>query len=396
MPSDADQDALWEQLRYFSSSNQDERAAEVCRELLSQDPENDYLHYKLSESLRGIGQLDEAEKHIQIALKYRPDNSGYHAEYGAMLMLAGKNGRADDQVRKAIHLDPENLWAWSLLGHLCVSFEDFVQARHCVERLRQSDGYQELADRLEASIYSRDETRTAVPFEQRKAAYERMLANNPEDDSAHFGLGALYFDDKKDWDQAEKHFRKAIELDPEDKGYQKTLIRVLRRKDPVLKLLWLPFAPIRWLINLVNWTWEKKWPLIFMIFLFKYVIVAGLFLALIFFVFFWPIAKAYEYLRLADFHKKAGMLRLYSGPMARLHQSPFALRMGLFCAFILFFWLALAAMFYFEATSTIVAVVVPSFFVLGFLAVVGFGWGSLITSSVRKASRKRKNQKLQS
>lgn len=68
--------------------------------------------------------------------------------------------------------------------------------------------------------------RSEIAFEKAVEAYEKWLKSNPKDDNAHFYLGRTYSKLLKDED-AEKHFKEAVELKPDDTEYQTELGGVL-------------------------------------------------------------------------------------------------------------------------------------------------------------------------
>lgn len=82
----------------------------------------------------------------------------------------------------------------------------------------------------------------------------------------------------------------------------------------------------------------KKWPLILTIPTAKIWLSVGACSFCIFGVFFWPLAKAYELITLADIHKKMGKLSIYSSPLARLHKLPFKVRFSIFVIIMIVFW----------------------------------------------------------
>ena len=308
----------------------------------------------------------------------------------------GRAGSADDYIRKAISLNPMSASSWATLGHLCVHYEDTRQALMCADKINElSPGDSRAVAIRTKALANAPGAQKMRPAEQIRS-YENILRQNPEDDDALSDIGLVHYNETKDYKKAEEYFRESLRIDPSNKHYQKLLIMALRKRDPVLRLLWLPFTPVMWILNLIEWTWEKKWPLIFMIFLFKYFVVIGVAMALMFFCVFWPVAKVYEYLTIADVHKKMGRLAFYSGPMAKVHKAAFGVRFGLFLLIVATFWTCV----YFLYTSEVTGEASRNSFAVivgfGVVAFFLFGWGAWIWEGIRKRQRARKNKKLNS
>ncbi len=63
--------------RAYYNSGQHSRAAGSFRELLEIDPSAAYGHYGLGQSLKQLGQKDEARLHLRLAVALAPDSSLY-------------------------------------------------------------------------------------------------------------------------------------------------------------------------------------------------------------------------------------------------------------------------------------------------------------------------------
>ena len=65
--------------RAYYNSGQHDRAAETFRELLEIDPTAAYGHFGLGQSLKQLGQRDEARTHLRLAVAMAPDSSLYRS-----------------------------------------------------------------------------------------------------------------------------------------------------------------------------------------------------------------------------------------------------------------------------------------------------------------------------
>lgn len=73
--------------RAFYNSGEHERAADSFRQLIEIDPSSAYGHFGLGQSLKQVGQPDEARVHLRLALALAPDSSLYR---NALARLPGK------------------------------------------------------------------------------------------------------------------------------------------------------------------------------------------------------------------------------------------------------------------------------------------------------------------
>jgi tetratricopeptide (TPR) repeat protein len=63
--------------RAYYNSGQHERAAAAFSELLEIDPSGPYAHFGLGQSLKQLGQRDEARVHLRLAVAMAPDSALY-------------------------------------------------------------------------------------------------------------------------------------------------------------------------------------------------------------------------------------------------------------------------------------------------------------------------------
>lgn len=73
---------------------------------------------------------------------------------------------------------------------------------------------------------ARSKPRSQKSFEKAAEAYKKWIAANPNDDVAHYNLARTYNKLNKD-EEAEKEFRQAVKLKPEDSEYQTELGSIL-------------------------------------------------------------------------------------------------------------------------------------------------------------------------
>ncbi len=387
---------LFNQLQAFLSSSQWERVLEVGGRMLTIDPDQAWLHVVMGDAHRNAGSLADAEKHYRRAMALDPDDADPHAGMSQVELKRNRAGLADDHIHRALKIDPDNDFHWIIKAILAIHHGHHQEAESAALKALEIN-----PDNLHAKRFLID-ARAELPGsdklspQQQLDAYEDILAEDPENDSVISDIGVIYFNEFKDYQKAEEKFRQALRIDPSDKSYQKLLVQSLRKRDPVLRLLWIPFKPVEWMSSVLDWTWKKKWPLIFMIFLFKYVVISLVLSALIFFILCWPVSKVYEYLTIADIHRKAGQLRIYSGPMARIHKSPFALRFGAFLVVVTSFWTAVVLALRHEELGPVIG----KYFaiVLGVCVVLFYilSWALTARDAYRKRAHARRSKRLKS
>ncbi len=76
------------------------------------------------------------------------------------------------------------------------------------------------------TVDSKGKTRSQKAFEKAVDAYKKWIAANPNDDVAHYNLARTYNKLNKD-EEAEKEFRQAVKLKPDDSEYQTELGSIL-------------------------------------------------------------------------------------------------------------------------------------------------------------------------
>jgi tetratricopeptide (TPR) repeat protein len=129
---------------------------------------------------------------------------------GDRLMDENQTDLAVQAYQQAIKLNPDLAEAHFKLGI----------AYGLVEMQMELDG--RAADTLDA----KGRTRSEKAFLKAVEAYKKWLDANPNDDTAHYNLGRTYNKLNKD-EEAEKEFREAVKLKPEDTEYQTELGNIL-------------------------------------------------------------------------------------------------------------------------------------------------------------------------
>lgn len=70
--------------RAYYNSGQHDRAADSFRHLLDIDPSAHYGHFGLGQSLKKLGQVDQARVHLRLAVALAPDSALYRSALARM------------------------------------------------------------------------------------------------------------------------------------------------------------------------------------------------------------------------------------------------------------------------------------------------------------------------
>jgi len=101
--------------RQNNSTDKSEAMKEFEQEL-QLDPSNGNAAYEMAQIHRDAGELEEAQKFFELALKHYPDFEEAHLGIGATLIAEHKPAEALPHLRKAITLNPQNEVSWYRLG----------------------------------------------------------------------------------------------------------------------------------------------------------------------------------------------------------------------------------------------------------------------------------------
>ncbi len=387
-------DALYNQWLNFSSSGQWDRARGVLGKLLTRDPDAAWLHTQMGHTLYQLGEYKDAEVHFKRSIVLDPDEAEPFQGLTYLYLAMNRAGVAEDHCRKALQLDPDDIDNWILMVHLCVHFEDLLQARQCLARAEAIAPRDTRLIALRTEVGAIEKGAAKLTPKQQIEGYEKILRQQPENESAHYNIGRLKLYETKDYQGAEASFRRALAIDPADKSNQKALIAALRKRDPVLKVLWSPFNFGMGIMTLYAKLWDMKWPIIFLIFTWEPLLIGGVALWLVFYVLFWPMAKAYEALTLVEVNKKMGRITIYRGPMARLHRLPFAARIGIFAAIFAAFWGTISFLYFKGGHQDKILNWTASIVVGGVILLIVFGLVLWLRDEIRNIGRRKKNAQI--
>lgn len=135
-------------------------AAEAAKEFeqeLQQEPSNANAAYELAELHRNAGELDDAQKFFEMALKYYPNFEEAHLGLASVLMFEQKPELALPHIQKAIALNAENEVSWYRLVQVERALGNVREQQKALaefQRLRSHEASQQAAVR---ELFSPDE-----------------------------------------------------------------------------------------------------------------------------------------------------------------------------------------------------------------------------------------------
>jgi len=165
-----------------------------------------------------------AEAVLAKLVRAEPRNGEYQRQLGHALHLQGKRPAAVARFRQAVALDPANVAAWVDLSGLLAEGHDDAEAEALLDRALQANpGHPRL---LEARAMA---LRRAGDFDQCEAFLTDLLAQTPDAGWLHFQLGGVIGENDGERDRANRHLRRAVELEPGNLNFTVGLIESLER-----------------------------------------------------------------------------------------------------------------------------------------------------------------------
>ena len=174
---------------------------------IKQTPDNWVL---LGSVLDRLGRNDEAEECLRKALKVDPRYEEAHYNLGCIYRLKGKLGLAEKHLKRAIEIDPKYALAYAELGQLLSGQKD--RTKEAASLLRRAVNY-DPNDRW-SRAYLANALWTLRKLKAADEQYRRLIVLWPDDSLPYWCYGGFLAHESKDSSTAERHLRKAIEIDP--------------------------------------------------------------------------------------------------------------------------------------------------------------------------------------
>lgn len=151
---------------------------------LDQNPEDEDALFSLAGMLAELGERDEAIRHLEAAVRIRPDFALALSDLGRLHFLNGDVGTALSLFDRAIAASPELPQAHHNLGTVLLAQRKAEKAeRHFRQALREWPDFAEAHYGLGETLAARGESPTALEH------FRRAVSARPDFAPAHFRLG---------------------------------------------------------------------------------------------------------------------------------------------------------------------------------------------------------------
>jgi Flp pilus assembly protein TadD len=172
--------------------------------------DNNYgAHIGLGVALREKGQIDEAIRHFQEAVRLQPAYADAHNNLGVALGETGQIDEAIRQYQEAIRLQPDNADAHNNLGVALArkgQMDEAISQFQEATRLKSDDA--EAHNNLGNALLNKGSVDEAI------SQFQKALRLKPDYAEAHFNLGNA-LSRKGQMDEAIRQFQEALRLKPD-------------------------------------------------------------------------------------------------------------------------------------------------------------------------------------
>ncbi len=160
-----------------------------------------------------LGLYDKAIPAAQRVTRLCPDNAEGYEMLGDALLETGRPDKALPQYDKAVRLDPECLSALGGKGYCLVLLERYKEALACYEEVtREVDDDYEYWNCMGVALHNLQRDDEALE------CYQKALELYPEYVLAIGNMADVYWK-RKEYERAEKLYREAYDLDPENRRH---------------------------------------------------------------------------------------------------------------------------------------------------------------------------------
>ena len=178
------------------------------RKAFADAPGSAHLHERVGNDLVAVGQIPEAVRHLEAAVRIAPGRASAHYRLGTVLAMTGRTAGAMERYRRALELRPDFVEAHNNLGGLLHLAGDLDEAaRHYRRTLALDPAHANAHFNLGNILLG------AARFADAETRFRRTLAVRPDSSDAHAGLGRALAGQGK-IAAAAGAYRAALRLDP--------------------------------------------------------------------------------------------------------------------------------------------------------------------------------------
>jgi Flp pilus assembly protein TadD len=207
------------------SKGQIDEAIRQYQEAIRLKPDYADAHNNLGAALDKKGQSDEAIRQYQEAIRLKPACAETHNNLGIALLRKGQIDEGISQYQEAIRLKPDYADAHNNLGIALVSKGRIDEALgHYQEALRLNPDYAEAHNNLGNALGEKGQIDEAI------RQYQEAIRLKPDNAEAHNNLGIALVS-KGQIDEAISQYQEAIHLKPDNAEAHNNLARALGMKN---------------------------------------------------------------------------------------------------------------------------------------------------------------------
>ncbi|MGD9239788.1 MAG: glycosyltransferase, partial [Desulfobacterales bacterium] len=233
-------EAIYEHIQASMENKQPQEVINELELLIDSYPEFALAHNDLGVLYYNAGNREKALKFYEYAVQLDPGNMIFQKNLADFYYV--EMGRVEDALRiyvKILEVNPADVEALLITGHICVALEKFQDANIFYSRVLEIEpGHQDarkFLDKLNSLKSGNSEAKTPEELYQQIqpilnngdphkaiASLEKLLERFPDFVLAHNDLGVLYYH-TGDKEKAQHHYERAIELVPDNINFQKNL-----------------------------------------------------------------------------------------------------------------------------------------------------------------------------
>ena len=206
-------------------------AASIFQDALSQDPEDDeILHLLAVCQYHFPGQAATALTTINQAIALDPQGAYHHELKGMILAEINKYPQAMEVIKEALSLNPYSSHGQAVKAYIYIKLEKWREAEAAAREALALDADNMFAGNILATALNRQNR-----LDESAHLVSDMLRKDPEDCYSHSNAGWVYLN-RKNYRQAQIHFREALRLDPNFEPARLGMLEVLKSKSLFYRL----------------------------------------------------------------------------------------------------------------------------------------------------------------
>ena len=178
---------------------------------------------KLAKVLREDKQPEAAQLVLEHVVKVSPDSAEAHAQLGLLLATKDQYEAAVQEMGRAVRLAPESAEYSMRLAEILILWKRYPTALEFLAAVKNRFGrLVEYQYKLGLAYYGLPRIPQAI------TVFDKLAREHPDLDLVQFFLGNCY-QTTGDYEKAEPHYKRAIELNPQQGSYYAALAQLLRK-----------------------------------------------------------------------------------------------------------------------------------------------------------------------